>query len=304
MKSQWKNVNQISHGWNAAFNLLLGIFALSCIVPVVLVFMISISDVMSIATKGYTFFPSGINFQAYKFLMTDRETIFNVYYVSILQTVVGTVLSVILTALMAYPLSRSCFRYKNAVTFYIFFTMLFSGGLIPWYMICANVLRLRNTFWALVVPYLMAPFNVIIMRTFFKTTIHDSLIESAKLDGASELRVLLWIVLPLSLPVLATIGLFRAIAYWNDWWLPTILVDNNKWINLQYAMTQVIRSATYLADLAASGATGSTQTELARMPTESVRMAMCIVSMGPIVLAYPFCQKYFVKGLTIGAVKG
>ncbi len=298
-------INKLSQRWNILFNMLLGGYSFICLASIILVFMISISDSNSISYYGYSYFPKKISFAAYRVLLTDTSTILRVYLNSILVILVGPALHLLLVSLLAYPLSRNTLKYRNKISFILYFTTLFNGGMVPWYIICTQVLGLRNTFWALVVPYLVAPFNVIIMRTFFKSTISDSLIESAKLDGASELRVLLSIVYPLSLPVMATLGLFISIQYWNDWWLPTMLIDDNRWINLQYAMTKVIRSATYLANLGLSSAGASSTTlELARMPTESVRMAMCIFAMGPIVLAYPFLQRYFIRGLTIGAVKG
>ena len=181
--------------------------------------------------------------------------------------------------------------------------MLFGGGMVPWYIICTQVLHLKNTIWGLVVPYLFNSFYVIVLKTFFKSTINESIIESAKLDGASELRIFKAIVMPLSLPALASIGLFTSINYWNDWWLSTILQNDTTWINLQYAMYRVLVNAAYLAQLGGN-AGGNVQSELAKMPTETVRMAMCTFAMGPIILAYPFFQKYFVKGLTVGSIKG
>jgi putative aldouronate transport system permease protein len=182
--------------------------------------------------------------------------------------------------------------------------MLFGGGMVPWYIICTQVLRLKDTVWALIVPYLFNAFYVIIIRTFFKTTIHESMIESAKLDGAGEIRIFTVIVLPLSMPVIASIGLFTSINYWNDWWLSLILQNKSEWINLQYAMYRVLADATYLAQLSSGAGGGLTQSELAKMPTQTVRMAMCAFAMGPILLAYPFFQRYFIKGLTIGSIKG
>ncbi len=293
-----------SCAWDLLINISLGGFTLACIIPVILVVIISITEAKYITIHGYSFFPKGLSLEAYRVVLTDTQSILRVYGVSIFVTVFGTLLSVIITAMLAYPLSRSSFRYRNIISFIIFFTMLFNGGMVPWYIICTQVLHLRNTLWALIVPYLVSAFNVIIMKTFFKTTIHESLIESAKLDGAGDFKILRSIVLPLSLPVLATVGLFTSISYWNDWWLPTILIDDNRWINLQYAMTRVIRNAAFLAEIGLSSGASSTHTELARMPTETVRMAMCVLAMGPIVLAYPFLQKYFVKGLTIGSIKG
>lgn len=293
----------ISYGWNIILNIIIAAYTLLCVLPFLLVIIVSFTDEKSLSLKGYSFIPSALSFAAYESLLANTNSILRVYSISIFVTVVGTILSVLIMAMYAYPISRSSFRYRNQFTFFIFFTMLFGGGLVPWYIICTQVLHLKNTVWALIVPYLFSPFFVIIMKTFFKTTIHESIIESAKLDGASEIRIFKAIVMPLSLPVLASIGLFASINYWNDWWLSTILQSNDKWINLQYAMYRVLLNATYLAQLGGAGG-GNTQSELAKMPTETIRMAMCAFAMGPIILAYPFFQRYFVTGLTIGSIKG
>jgi len=297
------SIDNISFGWNIILNIITGAYTLLCLCPFLLVVIISFADEKAISQYGYSYFPKALSIAAYKSLFSNTESIMRVYGISLLTTVVGTILSVIIMAMYAYPISRNSFRYRNQFIFFIFFTMLFSGGLVPWYIICTQVLHLKNTFWSLVVPYLFNPFYVIIMKTFFISTIHESIVESAKLDGASEIRIFRTIVIPLSLPVLASVGLFMSINYWNDWWLSTILQSNSTWINLQYAMYKVLMNATYLAQLGGIGK-GSTQSELAKMPTETVRMAMCVFAMGPIVLAYPFFQRYFVKGLTIGAIKG
>jgi putative aldouronate transport system permease protein len=297
------STDNISRGWNIILNIASAAYTLICLLPFLLVVIISLTDEKAIAQYGYSYLPKNLSFAAYEALFKSTNSILRVYGVSIFVTVVGTVLSVIIMAMYAYPISRSNFRYRNQFTFIIFFTTLFGGGLVPWYIICTQVLRLKNTVWALIVPYLFNTFYVIVMKTFFKSTIHESIIESAKLDGASEIRIFRTIVLPLSLPVLASVGLFMSIIYWNDWWLSTILQTDNAWVNLQYAMYRVLVSATYLSQLGGIGQ-GLTQSELAKMPTETVRMAMCVFAMGPIVLAYPFFQRYFVKGLTIGAIKG
>jgi len=297
------NTANISCGWNFLLNIFAGAFALLCTLPFLLVFMVSITEEKSLALNGYLFIPKAFSLEAYKVMLESTDSILRVYGVSVFSTVVGTILSVVIMAMYAYPISRSAFKYRNQFTFLIFFTMLFGGGLVPWYIICTRVLHLKDTVWALIVPYLFNSFYVIVMRTFFKTTIHESAIESAKLDGAGEFRVFRSIVMPLSLPVLATVGLFSSINYWNDWWLSTILQSNGEWINLQFAMYRVLLNATYLSEIGnASG--GYTQAELARLPTETIRMAMCVIAMGPIVLAYPFFQRYFVKGLTLGSIKG
>lgn len=293
----------ISWRWNLLINIALGAFVLVCTMPFLLVVSISFSEQNSLIQHGYSYFPDQYTLDAYRALFMSNYSIVRVCLISIVVTVLGTILSVMMIATYAYPISRTTFRYRNLFTFIIFFTMLFGGGMVPWYIICVRVLHLKNTIWGLIVPYLFNAFYVIVMKTFFRANIHDSVVESAKLDGAGELRIFRAIVLPLSLPVLASIGLFTAIGYWNDWWLSTILQDSNKWINLQFTMYKMLLNATFLAQLSdASG--GLTQSALARLPTETMRMAMCVIAMAPIVMAYPFFQRYFVKGLTIGSIKG
>ncbi|MEN6315041.1 MAG: carbohydrate ABC transporter permease [Clostridiaceae bacterium] len=293
----------ISYGWNTVLNIITAAYTLLCLLPFLLVIIVSFTDEKSLARNGYSFLPEALSLAAYKSLLSSTDSIIRVYCISIFVTIAGTILSVLIMAMYAYPISRSSFKYRKQFTFYIFFTMLFGGGLVPWYIICTQVLHLKNTIWALIVPYLFNAFYTLVIKTFFKTTIHESIIESAKLDGASEIRIFRTIIMPLSMPVLASIALFTSINYWNDWWLSTILQSNDTWINLQYTMYRMLLNATYIVQLG-SAAGGYAQSELAKMPTETIRMAMCAVAMGPIIFAYPFFQRYFVKGLTIGSIKG
>lgn len=218
------------------------------------------------------------------------------------ETVVGTVLSVSVITLYAYPLSRSNFKYKKLFSFLAFFTMIFGGGLVPWYMVYSQLFRIRNTIWILIFPYLMNAWFVMIMRTFIKTSVPESLIESAKIDGASEFRTFFSIVLPLLKPGIATIGLLSCLGYWNDWYLPLVFLTERKLYNIQYLMYQTLSNIQFLT----SGSANFSELGmvLADLPGESARMAVAVVSIGPIIFAYGFFQKYFIKGLTIGAIKG
>lgn len=294
--------NQLGPLPNTLLNLLFIGLSLACVLPVILVGIVSISDGDSILNKGYSFVPDKLSLLAYTSVFKDYQTIVGGYAVSILITVSGTVASVILMALYAYPISRGDYPYKNFFTFFLFFTMLFSGGLVSRYLVYTQVLGLRDSYIALLLPLLIIPFNVIIMRTFFQTTIHPALIESARMDGAGELRIFIRIVLPLSLPVLATMGLFSTINYWNDWFNALLFINSEHKYPLQYLMMRVLSDVQFLrsnVDLAAQNP------ELLRnLPNESLQMAMAVIGMGPILMVYPFFQKYFVKGLTIGAVKG
>lgn len=295
--------NSISKTSNIIFNILLSIYCAACIAPIVLIFMVSITSEISLVENGYSFFPKEINFNTYKFLFYDPEKIFTAYGVTISVCVIGTILSVLLTMMYAYPISRKSFKYRNFFAFYMFFTMLFQGGLVPWYILYTKYLQMKDNPAMLVVPALLTAFNVLIMKTFFTLNLPDSILESAKIDGASEFTIFLKIVIPLSKPVIATIGLFSVLAYWNDWYLCLLFINSSKYYNIQFAMYQALRSIEYLTSSQAASV-GNTSSELLKIPGETLRMAMAIIGIGPIVFAYPFFQKYFIKGLTIGAVKG
>lgn len=294
--------NRISPVSNILLNILFALCAIICIAPILLIIMISLTEEKEILVNGYTFFPQKLSLKAYDYVITAGDVIWRAYGVSIFVTVVGTLLSLMVICLYAYPLSRQSFKYKNFFSFFAYFTMIFGGGLVPWYMVYTQLVNIKNTIWILIVPYLMNAWYMMIMRTFFKTTIHESIIESAKIDGAGEFRTFFVIVLPLCRAGLATIGLFCTLGYWNDWWLPLVFVTDSKLYNVQYLMYQTLNMIQYLASGSAQFAESSKV--LADLPSEGARMAIAVISIGPIIFAYPFFQKYFVKGLTIGAVKG
>ncbi len=283
-------------------NIVFVVLSLVCLLPVVLVIVVSITHGDSIVANGYSFLPERLSLVAYESLFKDYGTVLSGYGVSIGITIVGTVLSVVLMALYAYPISRSDYPFRTGFTFFLFFTMLFNGGLVSRYLVYTQVLGLKDSYFSLMMPLLIIPFNVIIMRTFFQTTIHPALIESARIDGAGEVRIFATIVLPLSLPVLATMALFSTINYWNDWFNALLFITTESKYPLQYLMMRVLNDVQYLrsnVELAAQN-----PELLAELPNESLQMAMAAVGMGPILVVYPFFQKYFVKGLTVGAVKG
>jgi putative aldouronate transport system permease protein len=280
------------------------IIAACSIVPLLLVVGISFSDETSILADGYKIIPEKFSVYAYKYLFNDIGQIIHSYGISIFVTVVGSLLSLALIALYAYPLSRRELRYRNLFAFFIFFTMLFNGGLVPWYLVYVSYLHLKDSIWSLIMPLLLSPFFVIIMRTFFDTTIPTSVIESATIDGAGEFTIFRKIVLPLSLPVLATIGLFNTLNYWNDWFLSLIFITDNKSVSLQYLMYKTMLNIQYLTTNSNAASAISTAGGIVNIPSKTLQMAMAVVGIGPVVFAYPFFQKYFVKGLTIGAVKG
>ena len=256
----------------------------------------------AILKNGYSFFPETFSLVAYEALFKDYSTIVGGYAVSIGITIAGTILSVLLMALFAYPISRGDYPFRAFFTFFLFFTMLFNGGMVSRYMVYTQVLDLKDSYMALILPLLIVPFNVIIMRTFFQSTIHPSLIDSARIDGAGEIRIFFRIVLPLSLPVLATMALFSTIAYWNDWFNALLYIDSEDKYPLQYLMRRVINDVQYLRNNITVAAQNPEL--MSKLPDQSLQMAMAIVGMGPILIVYPFFQKYFVKGLTVGAIKG
>lgn len=294
--------NKISRTSDIFFNILFIIVAVTCIYPFLLVISVSFTDEKSLVYYGYNLIPKVFSTSGYEYVLKTGDAIIRAYGVSIIVTIVGTISSLIVIMLFAYPLSRKEFSYRRGFSFFLFITMLFSGGIVPWYIVCKNLLHLSDTIFALFVPYMFNAFYTIIMRTFLSTTIPDSLIESARIDGSGEFRTFFQIVVPLAKPAIATIGLFSTLGLWNDWWLPLMLISKNEELyNIQYIMYRIINNINYLRGIANQGiylpGDGS-------IPSESSRMALCIISIGPIVFAYPFFQRYFIQGLTIGAIKG
>ena len=295
--------NQIKKPTNILFNLIFIILSLTCIIPLLLVVAISLSSEDSIREYGYQFIPAEFSVEGYTFLKDQVVMILRALGVSLFVTVVGTVLGTLLTTLMGYVMSRPNYKLKNVLTWIVVIPMMFNGGLVATYFVTGNLLGLRNTIWALIFPLLVTSFNVIICRTFFKQTIPDSLIESAKIDGARQFTIFFKIVLPISLPVLATIGLFLAFAYWNDWYQSLLYITQSDLKSLQALLQDIINNISALAQQIASVG-GSLADLIAEMPQESARMAIVVIIVLPIACAYPFFQKYFISGLTVGAVKG
>ncbi|NLZ82768.1 MAG: carbohydrate ABC transporter permease [Clostridiales bacterium] len=295
-------LNRIKKPTNILFNLVFIIISLVCIIPFIFVFVISISSEASIAQNGYQFFPTELSISAYEFLWNEKDVIINAFGVSVLVTIVGTILGVILTTALGYVLSRPQYKLNGFFTWVVFIPMIFNGGMVASYVINANILSLKNSIWALILPLLVSSFNVVICKTFFKTTIPDSIIESAKIDGASQLNIFGKIVIPISKPVFATIGLFLTFGFWNDWFQASLYITNSRLTSLQAMLNNIQKNIEYLANNPTAGL--SLQQYVSQMPTEGVRMAIAVVIVLPIACAYPFFQKYFVTGLTIGAVKG
>ena len=287
---------------NAVLHILFLIMAVMCIFPIVLVISISLSSDSSIMEYGYSLVPHELSLESYKFILEDPKSIISAYKITIFNTVIGAGLSTLLICLYSYPLSRNDFKLKKFFTYYIFFTMLFSGGTVSWYIVCTTVFHLSNTVWAMILPMLMSAWYVIIMRTFFKSNVPVSIIESGKLDGANEFLIFFRLVMPISLPGVATIALFQTLNYWNDWWLPIMFIVKPELYNLQFLLQRMMQSIQMLNEKAEYMANASDA--LLNVPKEGARMALCIVAMGPILIVYPFFQKYFIQGLTVGSIKG
>lgn len=282
-------------------NVLMILIGICSIAPFLLLIMSSVTDEQSLVSNGYSFFPKEYSLYAYKYLLADSTSMVRAYGISILVTAVGTVANLLLTTLYAYPLSRKDLPGRNIFAFYLFFTMLFSGGLVPSYIMWSRTFHINNTIFALIVPNLMlGAFNVIMMRTYFTTNIPDAVIEAARIDGAGEIRILYRIVLPMAMPIMATIGLLVGIAYWNDWQNGLYYLTDDRLFSVQVLLMDIQRNIDSLRRSASQGASVS----LANLPSTGVRMAITVMGILPIMIIYPFVQKYFVKGIAIGAVKG
>lgn len=295
---------ELDPGWNTVMNIIVGSFALICVLPFILTIVVSFTDELALARNGYVFFPEKWSLYAYNYVFKTANQLGQSYIISLIITVFGTLAGLIITVLYAYPLSRKEFKYRKILTFIAFFTMLFNGGLIPFYIVCSRILFLRNTIWALIFPLLLNPFFIIIMRTFFQSTIPDSIIESARIDGASELTTFIRIVFPISLPGMATIGLFIALGYWNDWFHALLFITESTLYPLQYLLMQLESQIQFIMQNTNLINSAEGAEILKSLPIESTRMTMVVLATIPIAMAYPFFQRYFVKGLTIGSVKG
>lgn len=301
-KEESNKLNRIKKGTNLFFNAILLIFSLICIIPVIFVFMISISAETSLTQYGYRFIPDEISIKAYMFLWNERGKILHALLISFLVTGGGTLLGLFLTTTMGYVLSRREFCLKSFFTWVVFIPMIFNGGMVANYVVVANILGLKDNILSLILPLAVSSFNIIICKTFFRTTIPDSIVESAKIDGASQLYIFRKIVLPISKPVIATIGLFLSFGYWNDWFQSSLYINNDKLVSLQALLNNMMKNVQYIASNPSAGL--SLWQYKNAMPTESVRMAIAILIVVPIAFVYPFFQRYFISGLTIGAVKG
>ena len=297
-----KNLNRVRGASNFVINFLVGLLSILCIIPFIFVIIISFTDETCLAANGYSFLPEKFSTEAYKYIFTKSALIINSLGVSLLVVVVGTVLSLLVVGMYAYTLYRQDYKFRKFFNWLSFITMIFGSGLVPSYVMISQVLELKNSLWALIIPVLCSPFNIIILRTFYSTNIPSSLIESSMIDGSSEFRTFFKIVAPISLPGLATIALFCALNFWNDWFYAMLYIDEATKIPLQYLLMKIQNNINFLT--ASTEGTAENAEALRNMPSESARMALVVIIVTPIAFAYPFFQKYFISGLTIGSVKG
>lgn len=277
------------------------LFSLACILPFILLISASLSDQNAIIANGYSFIPQEFSTDAYKYLFMRGSDIFRAYGVSIFVTVFGTMLGLTVTMLMAYPLARSETPHRGLILFLVFFSMLFHGGMIPSYLVYAQLLNMKNTIWVLIFAGVLTNgYYIMMMRIFFQGSLSKDLIESAQLDGASEYRILWSVVIPTSKPILAVIGLFTAIWYWNDWQTGMIYITNPKLYSIQNLLQRIMQDIQFIQ----SNMSATAGAAMARMPSETARMAIAVLGSLPILLAYPFFQRFFIKGIMFGAVKG
>ena len=283
-------------------NLILIVMTLTIILPFLLVFISSITDETVLIRNGYSFFPEKISFYAYQYIIRQGEKILRAYGVTILITVVGTFFNLMFSALLAYPLSVKTLPYRRQITFFVFFTMLFNGGIVPSYIMWTKFFHIKNTIWALIIPnYLVSAFNVILVKNYYQNSVPDSLIEAAQLDGASELKIFFKVMLPLAVPTVATISLFTGICYWNDWTNGLYYISNEKLYSIQQLLMKIMNNIQAMRSSSNAALIGTGAIDL---PGTSIRMAMAVIGILPIMLIYPFVQKYLVKGVVVGAVKG
>jgi len=278
------------------------LLALFCLVPFLLLIVSSVTAESTLIQNGYSFFTTDLDFAAYEYLLLDSTSIVRGYGISAVTTVLGTVINLTITTLFAYALSRKDLPGRTFISFFLFFTMLFNGGLVPSYMMWTQVFQIKNSFAALVVPNLMmGAFYVIMMRTYFGTNIPDAVIEAGRIDGAGEIRILLRLVLPMSLPILATIALLVGLSYWNDWLNGLYYINDDKYYGIQVILNRMLMDSLFIKNNAGTALGSQLNTQV---PTTAVKMAVAVLGAVPVLIIYPFFQKYFVKGITIGAVKG
>lgn len=283
------------------FYVSIGLFSILCVLPMWIALMASFTNELELIRSGYGLWIRSFDLTAYKLIFTGTGSVYRAYGVTVLTTIAGVVLTVFLTSSFAYPLSVKSLKYRNRLSFFCYITMVFNGGLVPTYILTTRFLHLQDTLWVLIIPAALNGFNVFLMKNYF-ATLPEALAESAKIDGASEIYIYFKIILPLSMPILATIALFAAIGYWNEWFRVLLFINDKELFTLQFLIMRLQQQAEFLNSSLSASARAALGGQT--IPTIGIRVATAMVSIGPIILLYPFLQKYFIKGLTIGAVKG
>lgn len=290
-------------GFHFTINFVMILLSLCCLLPFILLIISSFTDEAALIRDGYSFFPKKVSLDAYKYILTGSTKILKGYGITVFITLVGAVTGIVMTLLLAYPLSRRDLPGRSVISFYIFFTMLFNGGLVPSYMIWSNTFHIRDTIWALLLPnLLMNAFNVIMMRNYLNANVPDEIIEAAKIDGAGEFKILFQVVFPMSVPMVATLGLMVGLGYWNDWQNGLYYIaSRTELYSIQNILNRMLQDAQFIASGQAGGNVGEMA---ASLPSVGIKMAIAVVGILPVLAIYPFIQRYLVKGITIGAVKG
>lgn len=270
----------------------------TCIYPLLIILSSSFTDNMTLLREGYSPFPRNMSFEAYDFVLMKSGQLGRSYLVTIMNTAIGTIAGVAMMSMYAYAISRKDVKYANFFSLFAYITFVFNGGLVPFYFVYSRVLGLSNTYWVMIIPYLVDVWYIVILRTYFANSIPHEVFESATIDGAGELRIFVKIILPLAMPAIATVILFTILKYWNDFQLPLYFIEESDKYNIQYMLYRIMSNMEFI-----SQDTRSVRLE-GPLPVESARMAMCVLGAGPLLVAYPFFQKFFVKGLTMGSVKG
>lgn len=287
------------HAMTRSAHAVLILLTLAAIVPFVLLIIASFTDTNVAITEGFSFFPSKWSTDAYQYIVNEKDTMLRAYGITIVVTLIGTTLGLLISVMLAYSLANSDLPGRNFMTFFVTLTMLFNGGLVPTYLIYTNVFHIKDTLAALIVPnLLMNGFNVILIRNYFATGIPTVLYEAARIDGASEFYIFYRIALPLSKPILATVGLLMGIAYWNDWQNGLYYLNDTSLYSIQNILNRINENISFLASNSTSGV------KISDLPTSTIRMAIAVIGILPIVCIYPFFQEYFVRGIAVGAVKG
>ncbi|ETT74660.1 binding-protein-dependent transport system inner membrane protein [Paenibacillus sp. FSL R7-277] len=285
--------------FSAVVMILLTVFAF---LPFLLIVIASFTNETTLIRNGYSFFPEHLSLDAYRYIKSSAYIFIRAYGVSFLVTILGTAIGLLITSMLAYPMSRSDFKYHNTLAFVVFFTILFSGGIVPSYIMWTQYFHIKNTLWALILPNLLANgFNVLLVRNYFKNNVPLEIIEAAQIDGASELRTFFRIMLPLSMPVMATVGMFMGLAYWNDWINALYFVSKPQLYGIQNLLMQLMSNIQFLNSGQAGNVLGA---DTVSLPSTAVRMAMAVLGIVPVLFVLPFMQKYLTRGVVIGAVKG